>query len=104
MKTGDLMFWWIPQVPMKPFHYPVQSPEEAALLYDAFAKYDLFQLEHNVKPDYCNAGGLLVWEEDVEPNARGEKWIDWHFEDNANYIDMDFEEWVYQVFMKGRDR
>lgn len=66
---GDLRIWWIPQIPMKPFIWPVADLAEGRLLIDALAAYDAFQFEHRVKPDYSNAGGLQVWE-------AGE-WVDW---------------------------
>jgi len=56
--TIELRVWWIPQVPMSPFFYPVPSIEAGDALLDALAKYDMFQFENNVKPDYCNAGGM----------------------------------------------
>ncbi len=59
----DARVWWIPQVPMKAFHVPVKTVEEAILVLDTLAKYDLFQFATNVKPDYSNAGGLEVQEE-----------------------------------------
>lgn len=66
---GTLRFWWIPQVPMKPFYVNVSTVAEAALLYNAFSHYDLFQYENKVKPDYCNTGGLEVF-----VNGEWEKW------------------------------
>jgi hypothetical protein len=63
-KNGDLRVWWIPQVPMEPFRYHVSSVQEAAVLLDALAKYDLFQFENKVKPGYCNAGGLERYNEE----------------------------------------
>lgn len=72
-KEGDLAVWWIPQVPMKSFDVPVKDIEQAMFLLDTLAQYDLFQLENNVKPDYCNAGGLNVFE-------NGE-WLEWENED-----------------------
>ena len=62
-KQGDLRVWWIPQVPMKPFHVKVNTVEEAILILNTLAFYDIFQFENNVKPDYCNAGGLEVFED-----------------------------------------
>lgn len=50
--------WWIPQVPMQRFFVPVKSPDEARLILTTLAKYDLFQFQNKIKPDYCNAGGL----------------------------------------------
>lgn len=53
-----LRVWWIPQVSCKAFHVDVESQEEAIKIMDVLAKYDLFQLEYKIKPDYCNIGGL----------------------------------------------
>jgi hypothetical protein len=62
MKT-ELQVWWIPQIPMKPFEYPVENIAAGKLLLDVLAKYDQFQLDHNIKPDYSNVGGL-AWRHD----------------------------------------
>lgn len=77
-KPGDLQVWWIPQVPMEAFEVDVSSVEVAALLMNALADYDKFQFEKNIKPDYCNAGGLKVWSEnsDGEGNPGWEDWYD----------------------------
>jgi len=72
-REGDLRVWWVPQVPCKAFQFPVDSAKEGWVLTNALAQYDLFQLEHNIKPDYCNAGGLNVFED-------GE-WCEWYSED-----------------------
>lgn len=56
--TAEFRVWWIPQIPMSPFYYTVPSLDAGRMLCDALARYDLFQLEHNVKPDYSNAGGI----------------------------------------------
>ena len=42
------------------------------------ADYDLFQFDNNIKPDYCNAGGLEVFEE--------EEWSTWYDEETGNDI------------------
>ncbi len=89
----DLRVYWIPQIPMKPFYYPADSIKDAKRTLELLAQYDLFQMEHNVKPDYANVGGLEVFED-------GE-WIDWYDEDgndidgvdeNGIFIDDDFED------------
>lgn len=59
-----LRVWWIPQVPMKAFRVSVPDVPTGKLLLKVLADYDLFQLNHRVKPDYCNAGGLEVFNED----------------------------------------
>jgi hypothetical protein len=58
--------WWVPQVPMKAFEFPVPDIKAGALLCDALAKYDLFQYENHVKPDYSNAGGVAFLDEEGE--------------------------------------
>lgn len=67
-KRGDLQVWWIPQIPMEAFCVPVNSPETGWWLVDILAKYDLFQLEHHIKPDFSNVGGVQIFEND--------EWID----------------------------
>ncbi len=54
---------------MEPFYREVPSVMEAKRLLDTLAAYDLFQLEHRIKPDYANAGGLEMLED-------GE-WVEW---------------------------
>lgn len=79
-KEGDLRVWWVPQVPMKSFLVPVASIDEAMLILGALARYDMFQLENNIKPDFCNAGGLSVFED-------GE-WLDWYSEEGESIDDL----------------
>ncbi len=55
--------WHIPQVPMKAFRVEVKTLEEAKLLVLALCEYDLFQFNNKIKPDYCNACGLEVFED-----------------------------------------
>jgi hypothetical protein len=73
---AEYRVWWIPQVPMKPFRVPVETPEQGRWLCDVLADYDIFQFESNVKPDYCNAGGVQMLDEDGE-------WVDWPEYDDA---------------------
>lgn len=74
-----LRVWWIPQMPMDtPFYVAVESAIEAKKLIGTLAKYDLYQLENNIKPDYSNAGGLEMFEE-------GE-WVEWQ-DDNGYTLD-----------------
>ena len=53
-----LRVWWMPQIPHDTFHYDVPTVAAGFMLCDALAKYDLWQFENNIKPDYSNAGGL----------------------------------------------
>jgi hypothetical protein len=63
---------------MHPFYVDVKTVREAKLTLDTLAKYDIFQFENNIKPDYCNAGGLEVFE-------CGE-WGEW-YDEEGNDID-----------------
>lgn len=72
-KEGDLRVWHIPQVPGEAFHVSVGSLEEAIKIVAILIQYDLFQFMQGVKPDYCNANGLEVFED-------GE-WWEWLSED-----------------------
>ena len=62
-QEGDLMVWWIPQVPGRLFRVAVASRVEGQRLLRVLAAYDLFQLAQRVKPDFCNAGGLCIFED-----------------------------------------
>lgn len=76
---GDLRVWWIPQVPMKQFHAPVKDIEQAKLLLRTLAEYDMFQYHNRVKGDYCNAGGLEVFD--------GAEWFEWDDPETGDDID-----------------
>ncbi len=78
MQEGEMRVWWIPQIPGKPFHVPVESIREAQRLLSTLARYDAFQLANNIKPDYCNVGGL-EWVEDGQ-------WCEWYSQ-NGESID-----------------
>jgi len=80
MADKKLRIWWIPQVPGQPFHRDIKNIREAVLLLDTLAKYDQFQLDNNIKPDYANAGGLQEWDEAEQ------EWLDWN-DDEGNSID-----------------
>jgi hypothetical protein len=77
-EKGELRVWWIPQVPGTAFKVPVKDIEQAKLILNALANYDLFQLKEHIKPDYSNAGGLEVYvgEVDYETNDGWEEWQD----------------------------
>ncbi len=77
IEEGQLRIWHIPQVPMEQtFYVYVKNIQEAALILDTLVYYDLFQLEYNIKPDYSNASGLEVYENN--------EWVDWQDEDGYN--------------------
>jgi hypothetical protein len=81
----ELRVWWIPQVPMSPFLYPVPTLQAAQMLCDALALYDRFQCDNNVKPDYSNAGGAS-WR---HPELTGGEWLDFDPEVPDEYEEVE---------------
>jgi hypothetical protein len=76
-KDGDLRVWWIPQIPGKPFFVKVHSFVDGLWLQSVLADYDQFQLDNNIKPDYCNVGGLQRYSEELaKEDEAGNGWCD----------------------------
>ena len=74
--------WWISQVGANAtFYVPVESVVEAKKVMDMLAAYDCFQYNYKIKPDYCNTGGLQVW------NEEDQEWEDWFYDDGNSYYD-----------------
>lgn len=84
---GSLRVWWIPQVPGKRFFVYVDDLEQAKLVMNVLADYDQFQFQNHIKPDYTNAGGVEMWDDDDGSGEPG--WCDWYSEDGDS-----FEEWM----------
>lgn len=83
---NKLRVWYIPQVPGKAFHVYVRTVDEAVLVMNALANYDLFQYDNNIKGDYCKMSGLEMYdksltEEDLVDMGLEDKWVEWFFED-----------------------
>jgi len=72
-----LRVWWIPQVPGEAFHAGVESVAEGVKIMDILASYDQFQYDNNIKPDYCNAGGLQIFDPDDKEDGINGSWLDW---------------------------
>lgn len=91
---NKLRVWHIPQVPMKAFFFEVSSVEEGVRMMDALADYDIFQYENNIKPDYCNANGLQIFDESLTAEEMADmeltdKWVDWYseyYDDPREYL------------------
>lgn len=86
---NKLRVWWIPQVGSScdTFYIPVQSVEEGKKVMDMLAAYDMFQLQNNIKPDFCNTGGLQML-------VDGE-WENWCLETEDDYYE-DIDEYCEQ--------
>lgn len=75
--------WWIPQVPMKPFTVGIATVQEGVKIMDVLADYDKFQFENNIKPDYCDAGGIEVFDTTDHADGPEGTWVDWWDEDTG---------------------
>ena len=78
-----LRVWHIPQVPGKRLDVEVGSVEEGVKVMNILADYDAFQFEHNIKPDYCNANGLVQWDEDSDGDGNP-GWVSWYDEETGD--------------------
>ena len=94
---NKMRVWWIPQVGAgATFYIPVETVEEAKKVMDMLAAYDCFQYNHRIKPDFCNVGGLQVWDE----TENG--WVDWTYEDDESYYD-DVDEYCEEKSEKSKE-
>lgn len=72
--TSKFKAWYIPQVPMKAFEAERGTAEEAQAALDLITDFSIFEFDNKVKPDYSDAGGVVVWDEyeqewiDYDPN------------------------------------
>jgi hypothetical protein len=95
---------------MEAFVVDVKNLEEAKLLLRVLAAYDIFQYETNVKPDYTNAGGLMMFDEstvqdDIDHGVRPANsigWSDW-YDEEGNDIDKVMREENKGVFYKDEE-
>lgn len=79
---NKMRVWWMPQVGADAiFYIPVNTAEEAKKFMDILAAYDCFQYNHRIKPDYCNTGGVQVWDEETQ------EWNDWYYEDDDSFFE-----------------
>ena len=75
--------WWIPQVPGKPFEVDVETVDEGVKVMDILADYDAFQFENRIKPDYCNAGGINVFDPADDTDGPDGSWVSWWDEETG---------------------
>jgi len=78
-----LRVWWIPQIPGKQFYVDVDTVKEGVKIMDVLAKYDSFQFDNNIKPDYANAGGLMMFDETDDTDGADGSWVDWEDEETG---------------------
>lgn len=81
--------WHAPQMSMQAFCTEVSSVEEGVLFLNTLAKYDKFQCENNIEPDYGNTQGLEEWKE-VDGEWKWVSWEDtrWGYQDPEQYLNF----------------
>lgn len=62
--------YWVPQIPGSPFWVRDLTLDQADLLVDTLAYYDMFLMEERVRGDYANMGGVMEWDDDDQ------EWVD----------------------------
>lgn len=62
---SEFRMWYIPQIPMPPFTREFDTAREAQAALDLIFAFSFFEFENRVKPDYTDAGGIEIWDEDA---------------------------------------
>lgn len=77
----------------EPFQVDVASVAEGVRIMAVLAEYDGYHVANNIKPDYCNVGGLWMWCDDCDGEGNA-GWNDWY--DEATGIDdpIEYLEWL----------
>lgn len=75
--------WWIPQLPMKAFTVDIENIQEGVKVINILADYDKFQYENKIKPDYCNTGGIEVFDTTDKTASSEGSWVDWWDEETG---------------------
>lgn len=60
---------------------------------DLLSYFDYFQYNQHIRPDYCNGGGLEMYDEETQ------EWCDWVHETDDDYIE-DIDEWCETYLSK----
>ena len=67
--------WYVAKMPMKAFTVETTNAIDAEKILDVLEDFSLFEIQNNVKPDYAEAGGIDIWDEEYQ------EWTDYHPED-----------------------
>jgi Superinfection exclusion gene product 17 len=74
---------WFPQIPCESFDVAVGSVADGVKIMDVLAGYDAFQSKHGIKPDYCNAGSLQMFDASDDTDSPEGSWVDWCDEESG---------------------
>lgn len=83
-KPGDLIVWYIPQVPMPAFKWPAKDLVDAANIQAVLENFSAYEFHSRVKPDYADLSGVSRYEEDGEG---GFDWFDVDDEETSEALE-----------------
>ena len=85
-KEGDLRLWYAHNISSSNLLYSeISSPEKALSILPFIYELMLFLYDNNQILDYCNAGGLEVYEDDGEG---GLEWCEWYSDDGFDISEI----------------
>lgn len=94
-KEGDLRLWYMQMFDSREIFYAnASNADEAMDQLLTIYELTLFLYNHNQIPDYCNAGGIEVYEADGDG---GFEWCEWYSDDG-----LDAGE-IMAMYMEGDD-
>lgn len=78
------------QIPCKPFVVDVNDEIEAIKIKNVLADQHLFLLEQNIIPDYNNVVCVVMWDDNIDEDENGEKWINyWNEEESMDWDELE---------------
>lgn len=87
IKNGWLRVWWNPPKATKLFFTSVKNVAEAKLIITTLERYDRAITKNKSKYAGYVKGGLEIWDDNVDADEDGNKWVDWYDEESGDGFD-----------------
>ena len=97
---GNFRVWHIPQVGADAmFHVYWDSLEEAYRIQSILAVYDIFECQNRIKPDFSNASGIEIYDEEEQ------EYCDYYDEegldpDEIYEDDKEMQDWLHELMVE----
>jgi hypothetical protein len=78
---------------MRAFHIDIDSVAEGVKMMGILAEYDQFQLDNNIKPDYCNTGGIIMFDPEDHTDGPDGSWVDFWSDEALTDDPWEYLEW-----------
>lgn len=97
---GNFRVWHIPQVGADAiFRLHCNSLEEAYRIQSILAVYDIFEYHNRIKPDFSNASGIEIYDEEEQ------EWCDYYNEDGLDpdelyEDDKEMQDWINKLMVE----